>query len=855
MLGRVMAPPTRRRAAALLGLALVSGACGSTGTGSVSLSGVPSTLPGEAPATTVAAAPATTQPSPATTTSTTLATVQLVDVELTAGLIPFTACQDLLAYLRAEAMERVGPYGLEGGGWYGGPVALEARAEMAGGMEMEMAMPMMGDDAFAAPAPMVAGVDYSGTNVQELGIDEPDLVKTDGRRMVVVEGSSLHHIDLTGPEAVLTDSLDLEGHWSSDMLLAGDRLLVLAGTDAPYEPYGPVLREDSGADRESALARLVPPGTWKQLASVIEVDLSDPANLAVANTLTVEGGYVSARVVNGSARVVFTSGMEDLPFVYPSNPAGEERAEAANREVIADTTIDDWVPRYVHESADGTVSEGHLVRCADMSHPVEFSGFSTLSVLTVDLAGPLGDPDAVGVLSDGQTVYAGSEHLYVATNRHVGPEEGPWNEEGFDYSTSIHQFAVTDPTTTTYTASGTVDGHLLNQFSMSEHEGHLRVATTLGSPWWSDEGSESLVTVLTRTDDELARVGQVGDMGRGERIYAVRFMGDVGYVVTFRRTDPFYTLDLSDPTAPAVRGELKITGYSGYLHPVGEGLILGIGQEATDEGRTTGAKATLFDVSDLSAPAALDSWNPGGGSTSVEWDHRAFLWWEPEQLAVMPFSDWRNDANAAVVLRITDGAISEVGRIEHAPDLSDAPDEFPCPVIDPEVLGAGLEAELLRYVPGDITLILCPGDEPVEPMSLEAASSAGSEPAIGTEVEAEAWASVAVAPEMEPVPGPDFDSWEEPAGRVYPEVAGHFCEYLDAEDVAEFGMEFGIEPLAVPEGATVGACFPDDWGWMPPIQRTLVVGDRLWSYSWGQVQANDLATLERLQAVRFPTAY
>ena len=269
-------------------------------------------------------------------------------------------------------------------------------------------------------------------------------------------------------------------------------------------------------------------------------------------------------------------------------------------------------------------------------------------------------------------------------NAWVDPEEMEdesrmrwWND---NWDTAVHQFDVGDPTSTAYTASGKVPGHLLNQFAMSEHDGHLRVATTTGGPWRFEEDAESMVTVLARRDGALENVGQVGNMGRGERIFAVRYVGDVAYIVTFRQTDPFYTVDLSDPTAPVVRGELKITGYSGYLHPVGPDRILGIGQEATDEGRTTGTKVTLFDVSDLDAPRDLATWTQGGGHSGVEWDHRAFLAWK--DLAVLPFNDWQAEENGAVVLRVGHDSLDEVGRIDHADDPGTEPVP-PCPEVDP----------------------------------------------------------------------------------------------------------------------------------------------------------------------------
>jgi hypothetical protein len=311
------------------------------------------------------------------------------------------------------------------------------------------------------------------------------------------------------------------------------------------------------------------------------------------------------------------------------------------------------------------------------------------------------------------------------------------------------------------------------------------------------------VTVLAAdTGEDLVQVGQVGDMGKGERIYAVRFVGDVGYVVTFRQTDPFYTIDLSDPANPVVRGELKITGYSGYLHPIDENLVLGIGQEATETGRTMGTKVTLFDVSDLDNPTALDTWAPGGGgSSSAEWDHRAFLWWAPLDLAVLPFQDWNSGEAAAVALRIADGTITEVGRIDHLPasDEEEPVVEPPCPTIDPGELGLD---EIQIGLPLDRAVyMLC-----------------------------------------------DDDTW--------PEMKGFWCQTFGQEawfDIAE-GLGAGPDVVQtfvelVPEGQQLTICLPEDYEWTPPIQRTLVIGEDLWSYSYGRLQANALDGLDRTDVV------
>jgi uncharacterized secreted protein with C-terminal beta-propeller domain len=208
-----------------------------------------------------------------------------------------------------------------------------------------------------------------------------------------------------------------------------------------------------------------------------------------------------------------------------------------------------------------------------------------------------------------------------------------------------------------------VPGTLLNQFSLSEDKGILRAASTVG---WGPE-AESKVTTLARQDGHLVQRGQVGGLGYGERIYAVRFLGDVGYVVTFRQTDPLYTIDLSDPAQPRVRGELKIPGYSAYLHPIGEDLLLGVGQEATEDGRVQGLQLSLFDVSDLAQPRRLQKAQLGQrfSSSAVEWDHHAFLWWPATKLAVLPIdSEAFRGAAGFKVSRAT--GIAEVGRISHA---------------------------------------------------------------------------------------------------------------------------------------------------------------------------------------------
>jgi uncharacterized secreted protein with C-terminal beta-propeller domain len=604
-------------------------------------------------------------------------TVNVETMELTSGLIPFKACEELLRYFQDEALERVGPYGLEGMGMGWGPMPVMAFESFA--------FEDSGEVMRAGP-----GIDFSETNVQEAGIDEPDFIKTNGQIIAVLQDNTLHVIDPESGSSDPLSSLRLDGlGWGSEMFLEGERVWVMARTD--MYSLSPLT------------ARMIPEGSWEPHTTIVEIDITDPTQPIQVASMVIEGSYVSARVVNDIARIVVSSPPSDLPFVTPQGPSAEEVALAANKQAIVGTTIENWVPSYVYESKEGNVTQGQLVDCKQVSHPSKFSGFTSLSVLDVELTSDMKPPAATSVLTDGETVYASPENLYISTTDY--PEIVPFPEENSqniekEYLTSIHQFTMKLGEKTEYKASIEVKGHLLNQFAMSEHAGNLRVATTTGAPWGFDESNESVVTVIEISDEGLTEVGQVGGMGKGERIFAVRFVGNLGYVVTFRQTDPFYTLDLTDPKTPKVRGELKITGYSGYLHPIEENLILGIGQEATEEGATTGTKAALYDVEDLDNPKVITTWSPGSGRSSAEWDHHAFLWWPPEGIAVLPIRDWRNDKAEAVLLKIENGDLEEFGRITHSERGSppDAKPEFMIPIERSLIVGG----EIWTYSRGQL---------------------------------------------------------------------------------------------------------------------------------------------------------
>lgn len=590
------------------------------------------------------------------------------DLDLAAALTPFDSCDDLLGWIRAEARDRVGPYGLGGGPDY---VILEE--SMAGADGATGAVPRSAVDFDDAGAPATtaaqAGGGYSTTNVQVEGVDEPDIVKTDGQRIVALAQGRLQVVDITGAEPRVVGSVALDQGMGTELLVSGDRALVLG--------MGPWDVMPMAAESLDRIAGLLPPGG--QTSTLTEVDLSDPANPRVVSSVSVEGSYLSARMVGDVARIVVHSDPQQrLGFLQPAspNPASEEQATAANQRVIDESTADDWLPRYF-VTQDGDVrEEGRLLGCDDAARPGTFSGFGMLSVLTVDLSEGLrrgiDQRGGAGVMAGGQTVYATTEHLYVATTEYVDWDRLSDDQRGrieTDYGTEIHRFDISDPASTRYEVSGRVDGQLLNQFSLDEHDGNLRVATTAGSPWMSgDAMSESFVVVLGESDGQLAEIGKVGGLGKGETIHSVRFMGDTGYVVTFRQTDPLYTVDLSEPTAPKVVGELKILGYSAYLHPVGDGFLLGVGQDATEEGQRLGLQVSLFDVRDPANPVRVSQAGVADASSDAEFDHRAFLWWATSGLALVPAESYGAQQFSGAVGFTVDtaaGTVVERGRISH----------------------------------------------------------------------------------------------------------------------------------------------------------------------------------------------
>ncbi|MEZ5166979.1 MAG: beta-propeller domain-containing protein [Acidimicrobiales bacterium] len=434
---------------------------------------------------------------------------------------------------------------------------------------------------------------------------------------------------------------------------------------------------------------------------------------SVVDVLTTEGDYVSSRAVDGTARIVIRSNPQTrFPFVYPSSQAGEQRAEDANREALRNSTLEDWLPGYARLDANGnTTDEGLLVPCDQVHAPGTFAGFRR--------ARRAHRPRRRGDRPGRQHRRAGPRRHRSRLTRlglrgdHRLGRRGPRREPT---RVPAHRRVDLDPPLRTTDNSG-----LRGQRRRRRHGPRpvlperarrqpARRHDDRRRPGEHRVGPPRALAVRRRAHRDRS----VGDMGNGEQVQSVRFQGDVAYVVTFRQIDPLYTVDLSDPTNPVVRGELKIPGFSSYLHPIGDGRRRS-GQRGRRPDRAGDrTKVSLFDVNDLANPRELATWTSPDAWNDVGWDPHGFLWWALEHLAVLPMQTWTGESpvGGVVVLRIENGAITEVGRIDHADPNSPPVDQCVYPVDDlavPEPATPDVaEAPAVEDVPPQTTVVSDP---------------------------------------------------------------------------------------------------------------------------------------------------
>lgn len=464
---------------------------------------------------------------------------------------------------------------------------------------------------------------FTGTNLQETGVDESDVIKTDGQRLFVARSRTVRIVDLVGDDAPTElSSTDFDAR-IDEMYLTGDTLIVLATRFREYE--GP----DGGYGRPEIL---IWPPFYQHVESVLfRLDVTDSSAPQIVEEVTLDGTLAASRLIDGRLYLVLTI----VPEIT------EEDASTINP-----PAVDELLPAVTQAGASRP-----LVDWDACWRPDVYGGTNMTAVVSLNADNLSEELDSVAVVADAGVVYASQEALYITDTDYT-------SESSFRPMTTIHKFTFGDDGLVNYAATGVVPGRPLNPFSLSEYEGDLRVAThvwpellpidiaprgdavsiTINPP----EQDTNAIYVLSQDGDQLTAVGAIEDIAPGEQIYSARFLGPRGFLVTFRQIDPLFTVDLSDPTNPQLLGELELPGFSNYLHPVGEDLLIGVGEFVDpNTGWTGGVQLALFDVADFTNPALIERLVIGdaGSWTDVNQTHKAFAFLDSQNLLALPITE------------------------------------------------------------------------------------------------------------------------------------------------------------------------------------------------------------------------
>ncbi|HET9420222.1 MAG TPA: beta-propeller domain-containing protein [Nocardioides sp.] len=557
-------------------------------------------------------------------------------------LQPVESCDELLDHYVDQALEIVGPHGWESGYYRtalrdGGFLAFDTPMPLAANQDATRST----SEAAAAPSTSTSVNSDTGTNVQEQGVDEPDVVKTDGDVLVRIQDATLTTYAVTGKETEELSKIQLEGFEGGELLLSGDTVVALGndGTRSPHRGYG--WYADTG------------PATTR----VVSVDISDPGAPQVGDTVDLDTSLVTARQHGSSIRLVTAAGLPELDFVQPTGRRGMRTAREANERVVRATTLADWIPSMSVDGGEPT----QLADCQDMAIPRQDIGLDTMNVVGFEADAPA-DVHAIGLAGNASLAYESPDHLYLAASPFA-----TWGE-CFDVcpltgspamdnagTTMVFDFEVTG-TEATYVGSGEVEGSVADRWAMDEYDGVLRLA--LG-PTQATGNFNSVVT-LERRGDELVEVGRVDKLGVNEQIESVRWFDALAIMVTFRQIDPLYAIDLSDQDDPRLMGQLKIPGFSEYLHPLGERRLIGMGQGPSGDGGAWGAQAGLFDVTDLTSPRriAVLGYAPGTQARAGA-DPRQFTWLPKERTLLTVISKgWSGRTGWVSVVSLDHGRLT-----------------------------------------------------------------------------------------------------------------------------------------------------------------------------------------------------
>ncbi len=525
-------------------------------------------------------------------------------------------------------------------------------------------LPMMAAAVDSAFAPS-ASTSYTTTNIQVQGVDEPDLVKTDGTYLYVVSGSSVAVIQTSGSgEMTLASRLKYDGQVLG-VFIAQGRLVVIETeqrtVNGSYYWYSPTV-------------------------NFMLYDDTNASSPALLKTVSVNGTYVDSRLTDGYVYAI----VQQPSYEYVNGTTVFQTPAVSDGKVVTNIGPSDVYYSPLSKSSFGQYTIILSMSISDGSHSQE-------AVMT----------------GWGSTVYASQSNIYLAfPDFYAYPMMGmmapalvtgigaPTFWRGFGGNTTVVRVAIGSAGQTQVEAQGMIPGTVLNQFSIDEYNGYLRVATT-GYRQLTNQSYAQVSNVYV-LNQGLSVVGAVENLAPTERIYSVRFMGDMGYVVTFKQVDPLFAISFADPTHPVQLSALELTGFSDYIHPIGNDLLLGVGKQtmpaAWEKGFVLylGVKISLFHVAPNGTTSEVARVTIGdrGSDTPVSYDHHAFVYDSQDGIAALPILVAKADNSTyengwppygtpvyqgAFFFRVSESGIQTIGsvtQIQNSSDVSQAQDFY-----------------------------------------------------------------------------------------------------------------------------------------------------------------------------------
>ncbi|MBT3182692.1 MAG: hypothetical protein HN337_09340 [Deltaproteobacteria bacterium] len=481
---------------------------------------------------------------------------------------------------------------------------------------------------------------FTDTNVQEAGVDEADLIKTDGIHAYGIVKEKVQVVRAWPPESFgMVANIEASEGKPDSLFLNDDRLILISTRDGAFLSV-------SNYSYDYEVPELDP-----VFVNVDIFDVSDPAAPLLLSTKKYDGELVNTRMIGSNLHVVFNNQLTKPELDYEidyklfpkcssdgtSQPTRElvvavEKLREKNMAIIDGLDFADIVTVPAIKKKDG---------CNDVLRSHAAFGSDVITVATADVTQSFNELDKVSIVGNGGNIYVSTNNIFIASDQNDFHE---MYDLDISYDSTVVHRVKLGRSTLDYAGSNAVEGHLLDnsyigsryskrfsmaQFAMSEYEGSFRIATNRNGSWTEDFAGDSMVATFSITEDDFIPDGSIWGLGVTEKLHAVRFVGDKGYLVTFKKVDPLFVLDLSNPSEPLLKGELKIPGFSSYLHPFGENHLIGLGFDADDQGDfawTQGLKVSLFDVSNPSNPIEVGHRLIGSRmsySAAVE-EHHAF---------------------------------------------------------------------------------------------------------------------------------------------------------------------------------------------------------------------------------------